>query len=647
MRLLACPARTQFVLAPPENEAGRHTLVIDLTPFGQNIVACSFLTGQTLFDLLAEQPFPDADRIEGLLHDACCVCLVNHVVVAPSGTISDNAEVMHFYLLRNAGVLEVALGSAGDPLPASDADSSAPNLAHPSTAPVSFGPSGHHAPAPLPVVASGPSSVASDLLPSCTPLSSACSAFQRRPDVVGLSDGEGRYTVIGCVEGAINRPREISWDAAMCLSHAVANAPRRGPHLRGRVLSFPLPDLFLPQVLLSRADAAVGWLTIAVDLRPLRLGVRGVDVRVASTVGQLFATGSWLLDALDELGRLDVPFRFRINSGFASRASAFSAATETLTVEQDLRPAEPGTAYGFPILAAFGQPVAAPPWSAIARDVDDAASPDAGSGPSRNVVPAGRPTDWPSLLAPPGSLPIDLASVAVGDVSGPEDEVGSATSVSQEAAPIVAPAPLLVGNSGPLPIVGNATVSTTSTTTFLAQPPACMHGTTSTTSTGPGALPLAVTVAFSVPGDQPRCVRLGPGEHVADVLWQILQDPWRILPEGRAWTLAACPRSFPDRLAGRLVLTTVASINANQCCVWVDVRSEPPGSSLSCWTLTPHGTRFFGALEGVHRGFYCYLMELSRGVPQRCGMAVFSLSANVRTSASLSRFLGSFLTIPR
>ena len=274
------------------------------------------------------------------------------------------------------------------------------------------------------------------------------------------------------------------------------------------------------------------------------------------------------------------PFRFRINSCFASRASAFSAATETLTVEQDLRPAEPGIAYGFPTLAAFGQTVAVPPWSAIARDSDAAASPDAGSAPSRNVVSVGRPTDWPSPLAPPGSLPIDLPSVPEGDVSGPEDGVGSAISVSQEAVPIVpivAPSPL-VGSSGLLPPAGNDTVSTTSTTTSLAQPPACMHGTTSTTTTSPGALPLppAVTVAFSVPGDQPRCVRLGPGEHVADVLWQILQDPWRVLPEGRAWTLVACPRSFPDRLAGRLVLTTVASINANQCCVWADVRSEPP-----------------------------------------------------------------------
>ena len=217
-----------------------------------------------------------------------------------------------------------ATASASDAGPAE----ASPSLRHPTTPPRAFGP-----PVMQPATGAGPSLLT--LSPEGAASSSVSAAMASVPDgaVVPLSDGEGRYTVIGSVEGAVNRPREPLWDGPRCLADAIAHAPRSGPHLHGRVLAFPLPELFVPQILLSRADAARGWLTLAVDLRPLRLGVKAVDVRIGSTVGQLFSAGSQLFDALEDMGRLHRRLHFRINSGFACQASAFSVATETLTVE--------------------------------------------------------------------------------------------------------------------------------------------------------------------------------------------------------------------------------------------------------------------------------------------------------------------------
>ena len=79
------------------------------------------------------------------------------------------------------------------------------------------------------------------------------------PITIRLPQGQGRYTVIGTLEGAINRPKDPAWNDDQCLHDAVSAATRVGAHLHGGVLRFPLPGLFRPQVLLSRVDPASNY----------------------------------------------------------------------------------------------------------------------------------------------------------------------------------------------------------------------------------------------------------------------------------------------------------------------------------------------------------------------------------------------------
>ena len=55
-----------------------------------------------------------------------------------------------------------------------------------------------------------------------------------------------------------------------------------------------------------------------------------------------------------------------------------------------------------------------------------------------------------------------------------------------------------------------------------------------------------------------------------------MQEPGRVLPAGQVWKLAACPRTFPDCRAGRLVLSTAVSVDPFRCTVWADICSDPP-----------------------------------------------------------------------
>ena len=80
-----------------------------------------------------------------------------------------------------------------------------------------------------------------------------------------------------------------------------------------------------------------------------------------------------------------------------------------------------------------------------------------------------------------------------------------------------------------------------------------------------------IILAFATPGDRPRSIRLGPGEHVGLALWEILADPTRVLQDFSAWTLSTCPRTFPDVHGERLVLTTLSTL-------------PPPVSDCWCWT---------------------------------------------------------------
>ena len=562
---IVCLPSPQFALTPEVAVPGSRSIVLDLTPFGNGISVCLATPGQTLYDLLETQQVPGSEHIADQLHSAQCVCLVNHVVVAPSGPLGALADTVHFYLLRNAATFSDSQVSR--PTTVSLPEPGLGHALHPSTTPVSFGPVPFAVPPPVPSQSRATPSDGELQFESDSSVSAGASR-NSGPDVVRLQDWEGRYTVIGTQEGAINRHREPTWDSAQCVADAVATAPRHGPFLHGRALRNPLPELFVPQVLLSRVDDSVGRITIAVDLRPLRLGVTATTAHFGTTLGSLLEGGSALADALYDMGRLSIPLRFRLNSRPAYFNTALCADSETITIEPDLQPEPPRMHLTADISATGAADSAHPSWPVIARDLGSAHMSLDQLEQHCTLLPQA----WTTALQPSeGALDLDPA-VPASSSTPPEGEAGDSSPAHPTAETSSVPSTAHRLLRCMLNETGEA--STTTSTTF--GPWVCPFAVyTSTTTTSPlpdtAGRPL-VMVACAIPGDRPRCMRIRRGEHVCQILWEILQEPGRVLPVTSAWTLATCPRTFPGRDSGRLVLTTLASQNPFWCNAWIDLR---------------------------------------------------------------------------
>ena len=558
---IICLPSPQFILTTEGVAGRRRAVVFDLTPFGGDISVAAITPGQTLFDVLEARLVPSAPHILEQLQSAQCVCLVNHIVAAPSAPLGRNADVVHFYLLRNAARTDELPG----PTAAPTTEPASGGVVHPASNPISFGPA-HLAvasPDPPQSRALSPSSELQFESDSSTlPVGSGASSR----DVVQLQDWEGRYTVIGTIEGAINRHREFFWDPAHCVADAVTTAPRDGPYLQGRALRNPLPELFVPQVLISRADESLGRLTIAVDLRPLRLGVTATVTYLGATLSRLLESGSPLADALHDMGRLNEPLRFRLNSQPAFYNTAIAADSETVTIEPDTQ-----QSIGSVTLRTV-RAGAQPDWSVLAQDsgsADDMLDGMETQDSSRQLIrhTASQPAHGlvvPDAAPAPPYLPFGDGRCSEHEHDNSPANASSAPSTAHRLLHCL------------LQEVETAVLTTTSSTT---QSPLCLPvhtPSTTTTSTAPSQAgrPL-VLLACSVPGDRPRCVRISKGEHVCQALWDILQAPGRVLPAAPVWTLATCPRTFSSKESGRLVLTTFVSEDPFWCNVWIDLRTHP------------------------------------------------------------------------
>ena len=101
---------------------------------------------------------------------------------------------------------------------------------------------------------------------------------------------------------------------------------------------------------------------------------------------------------------------------------------------------------------------------------------------------------------------------------------------------------------------------------------------TSTTTGAVASLSDRVVVAFAFPGVRPRAISLHAGFHFADVLWDIVSDPNPTfsMVDAYYWQVVACPRLFPERSGGSLVLVTVATLDPFVDNVWVDIRTDEP-----------------------------------------------------------------------
>ena len=108
----------------------------------------------------------------------------------------------------------------------------------------------------------------------------------------------------------------------------------RGPQspLSARAIINPLPGLFLPQVIVSRVTHESGWQTVALDLRAVNLGIKVINVRLGSSIRQLFAYCSPLQQELVELGRGEITFSYLMNHEACFLDAAFHVRSDTLTL---------------------------------------------------------------------------------------------------------------------------------------------------------------------------------------------------------------------------------------------------------------------------------------------------------------------------
>ena len=145
-------------------------------------------------------------------------------------------------------------------------------------------------------------------------------------------DDAGRFTVMGTSEGVTNKAKPPEGGDEACVQEALATAPRTGPHLDGKALSRPLPGLYCPQVLLTRVAPSRGWVTIAVDLRALHLGVKIVEVPIGSTPRTSLQGQAPLAVELSYMGRDNIVVSCLVDLQTPSCDERFTAATESLTL---------------------------------------------------------------------------------------------------------------------------------------------------------------------------------------------------------------------------------------------------------------------------------------------------------------------------
>ena len=146
-----------------------------------------------------------------------------------------------------------------------------------------------------------------------------------------LPAGQQRYSVIGTLEGAINRDKHPTWTDNNCSNDAIARATVAGQTPSARVLQYPLPGLFNPQVLLSRVEPNAGRFTLALDLRALRLGIKALDVSVGVSARQLLSQGT-LHEELVQLGRTGHTLACQYNLAWRPCDDALWPDTESLTL---------------------------------------------------------------------------------------------------------------------------------------------------------------------------------------------------------------------------------------------------------------------------------------------------------------------------
>ena len=185
----------QIVVCGDYGAQCRRAVCFDLSPFGGTTRVVDVAEHFSAVDALSSVgPANMSLDAVALVQNALCVCIINHVIGNAFVPLGPHADVVHFYILT--------------PLPATlptTQPAAATGETHGPAAAASD--DAHALQPPTPHQGATSSSMPGAETAECRDCPKGHSARHSSGAVVRLHPGEGRYSVIGTLEGAINRPR--------------------------------------------------------------------------------------------------------------------------------------------------------------------------------------------------------------------------------------------------------------------------------------------------------------------------------------------------------------------------------------------------------------------------------------------------------
>ena len=295
----------QVVITLDHGAGSFRAVVFDFRPLQGDIEVIDVPPFTTFIEQIrTSKSIPDVDRAVNKVTGNACTTLLNGIIVAPSGNIPFDADLVLFKLWQDGVPVDTwrpfQFGDLRPPVP----------------------------PIPEDALPARPMSVPRTFAASSSSQAAALPRYQP----VTVFAPEPRYSYMGVLEGVQNRPKPQPANDMACVQDVLAFLPRRGGPLDARVIPKPLPGLYTPQILVSRVLVQSGWHTICIDLRMLNLGIKVANVRLGSSIRQLFAFDSPLQSELIDLGRGHLPLSFSINLAPCVVDTAFHVEVNTLSV---------------------------------------------------------------------------------------------------------------------------------------------------------------------------------------------------------------------------------------------------------------------------------------------------------------------------
>ena len=296
----------QVALTQDHGAARFRALVFDFRPLQGQVEVIDSQPRATVLEMLRlSSTIADVAAAEETVAGHACTTLVNGVIAAPRASLPDEADLILFQLWQDGAPLNTwrpfQFGDARPPVP------------------------------PIPEESAGAASVL-----GCRALTKAT---EHQPAAIPryvpatLDPETNRYSFLDVRIGVTNRHKPPPGNDQACVFDALAAVPRGAqPPLGARVIGRPLPGLFEPQVIVTRVTHATGWHTIAIDLRPVNLGIKVINVRLGSSIRQLFAYDSPLQQELVDLGRGEIIFAYMMNLEPCLLDTAFHVRSDSITL---------------------------------------------------------------------------------------------------------------------------------------------------------------------------------------------------------------------------------------------------------------------------------------------------------------------------